>query len=130
MGISYRIDKDRGLLALTGIGVLTDREIESYLLLIKDDPDLRLVRLELADFREAEFSVSPQSIMKIAHIVSGNLPSLLDVKRAVVVSHELQYGLARMYGQYVGLSGHEIMPFRDIAEAKEWLGLDSGGEAA
>jgi hypothetical protein len=107
---------------------VSDRDIESYLRALVSDPDLGAVRMELADFRDAEFSVSPEAIARIAGLVRGELSSLPRFKRAVVVSSNVQYGLARMYALYVGLSGYEVVPFRDEAEARQWLGLPRVGE--
>ncbi len=130
MAVSYRIDKALGLLVVVGRGAITDQEIGEYAETVAADPDLACVRMELADFRDAEFTVSPAGITRLAGLDRERLASLGEVKRALVVSNDLQYGLVRMYGQYLALAGHQVMPFRDMEEAREWLGVPEQGEDA
>jgi hypothetical protein len=130
MPLSYHIDEARGLLSLKGSGSITADDIDAYVEEVLEDPRQAYVTQELADFRDAEFSVTPDRVVKLAALDRKRLSRMKIVRRAIVVSNDLQYGLARMYGQFLAPSGQEVRPFHDIDEARRWLETGEDGEDA
>lgn len=123
MPISYRIESDLGLLTVTATGEISDNDLQAYKTALMDDPNLHCVSREICDFREAMFSDSSLSMVDAARLHQGVFAAVGSTKCAVIVANDLLYGLVRMYTQCVGRLGHEVLPFRGVREAREWLGL-------
>ena len=128
MPISYRIDESLGLLIVKGIGSITDDDVAGHKDALVGDPNLRFVQRELSDFTEATFAISSKRIPAVARLHQEVFAGVSCIKRAVLVSSDLQYGLVRMYAQCLAPSGHEVAPFREVAEARKWLGLPESDE--
>ncbi len=45
-------------------------------------------------------------------------------RRAIVAETDIKFGMARMYEMYGEADPTQIEVFRDMAEARRWLGLD------
>ena len=130
MPISYRIDRELGLLTVLGTGVVTDDDLSACKDLLVSDPELQYVTLELSDFRGTSFAVSPKGLPDVARLHDEVFSDARSTRCAVVVSSNLQYGLVRVYAQCIGRQGHEVMPFHTMSEAREWLGVTADGEDA
>jgi hypothetical protein len=130
MSIDYRIDKSLGLLVLTGRGSIQVEDINACFERLLEDPDYSFVRQELADFREASFTLDPGDVRKLAQSTRGRPAGHRIDRRAILVASDLQYGLARMFSQLVAPSGQDVQPFRDMEEARAWLFGDQGGDSA
>ena len=130
MAISYHIDRDLALLTVEAVGEIAEQDIQQYKTALTDDPDLRSVTREICDIREAALSISPTRMAEVAGLHRDVFAGVGSTMCAVIVSSDLLYGLLRMYAQCVGPLGHEVLPFRDIAEARKWLGLPESGEDA
>jgi len=124
MPISFRIDKRLGLLTTTGTGEVTDEEMKEYGERLRSDPDLAHVTREISDFRGAKVSVMPLRLAEIARMHTRAFSAGQRTRCAVLVSSELVYGFVRMYAVCAEPLGHEVHPFRSMAEAREWLGLE------
>jgi hypothetical protein len=124
MPLDYRIDGNR--ITITASGKVTPDHFDKLVERLRSDSAWSEVTLELSDFRDAEFSVRPDSITQLARQDATRLPSVL--RRAVVVSTDLQYGLARMYCSLMSRSGQDVRPFRDLDAATRWLESGTEGE--
>jgi hypothetical protein len=122
MPLDYRIDGD--MITIIASGKVAPGQFDALIGRLRSDPAWSEVTRELSDFRNAEFSVSPDSITQLARQDATRLPNVL--RRAVVVSTDLQYGLARMYCSLMSRSGQDVRPFRDVDAARRWL--ESGVE--
>lgn len=130
MSISYHIDRDLGLLTVKAEGEISDQDIQQYRVALMDDSDLLCVTKELCDLREVALAISPSRMTEVAGLHRDVFVGVGSTMCAVIVSSDLLYGLLRMYAQCVGPLGHEVLPFREVAEAREWLGLPGSGEDA
>jgi len=73
----------------------------------------------LWDFRKAAFDFSAEELEEIAsHASTADLESS---RVAMLVSHDLSYGVSRMYEAYRKSPLTDVKVFRDEAEAIEWL---------
>lgn len=123
MPIEYDIDLELGLLAVVGTGTITDDDLTRYKDALASDPRRSYVTREISDFRSAIFSVSPARMPEVAKLHGEVFAGGRPTKCAVLVSGDLMYGLVRMYAHCIAPQGHEVVPFRDVDEAREWLGI-------
>lgn len=83
------------------------------------DPDMNV----FWDLREADFrSVSPENVHYFTNFVGQNWGKGGKSKAALVVSHDLGYGISRMYEIMMeSKTSSGIAIFKDIDKAKEWI---------
>ena len=79
----------------------------------------------LSDMREIEVGFSSLGIRKMIGVMVDDADRRADAKAAIVVNSRVAFGMGRM----VELSAeHQTDPrfriFRDLDEAKRWLGVD------
>jgi hypothetical protein len=124
MPATYVIDCDRQIVFSTMSGCVTDEEVLGH------QDRLRANRLFQRHFRQL---VDTRAVDKVEVTlgavrrgVKGN-PFGPTAKRALVTDRPLIYGLTRMFGILLYLKDHDNAPanvFYDMAEARQWLGLD------
>jgi hypothetical protein len=75
----------------------------------------------LVDAREASADLLPME----AHQLVDRIRQIGDAKErgpiAVVTSDDLTFGMVRMFGGLADSTGMRVRPFRDIADANDWL---------
>ena len=123
MPVSFRIDKSLGLVFTTAEGVLTVQDILTHLHRLRDEPDFGPSYDQLIDLRDViEFSVSGAEMRTISRHHLFNEGS----RRAIVAESKITFGMARMYQMLRETYGKPdvVRVFRDMAEARCWLGLD------
>jgi len=84
-------------------------------------------KLILWDFNEADLSsITSEEFMEIAKEVKNRSDLRAEGKTAFVVNNDLGFGLGRMFQAFSEIEGTqlEFMSFRDVVEARKWLGLD------
>ncbi len=123
MPISYKIDRDLFLLSMQASGTITESDILEYRNALQSDPDREFIKREICDLRGAEIGISWKRMDEMAQYHGDLLFSVGTTMCAVVVSGDVLFGLVNMYAQQPGRHGHTVLPFRDIARAREWLGL-------
>ena len=77
----------------------------------------------LTDLREVEHFVNASDIKKFADFILESGEAIKGGKAAIVVSAEVTFGMIRMLQTYTDKSSLQIEVFKDINEAKNWLGL-------
>ncbi len=80
---------------------------------------------ELSDLRTVErFEVTSEGIKAAIAIDTAEADRFGAFKRAIVAAQDIVFGIARMYqGQTESISSLQVWVFRDIGEAKVWLGV-------
>ena len=70
-------------------------------------------------------AVTGAGIEKIIQTAKKHTGKREEGKTAIVGSRDIEYGLARMYEAYTGFENlpYEYKIFKDVDEAKEWLGI-------
>ncbi|MDH5393874.1 MAG: STAS/SEC14 domain-containing protein [Gammaproteobacteria bacterium] len=122
MPVSYQIFADKKLIIVTYSGALTLEEIMNARKESAADPAFEPVYNVIDDVR-AVLS-SSINFNEIASI-SGKSVLNAGVKRALVVSTDLQKGMAHMYKVLSESSGHTFHIFEDYDQALAWV-LDNG----
>ncbi len=119
--ISYRIAKNRKAVFCTVRGALEEDEMLEFSRTLLDDTDIPVGSVALVDFREVDLeNVSSEGVHKVAHMFRNDVR---NTRLAFVAPDELAYGLSRMYEAIRQDSAIEIQVFRDLDQAREWLGL-------
>jgi hypothetical protein len=121
---THYYDPDTSVLYLKASGAITDEEAISYAQKVAADASIPSGRLELADFSEANLAaLSAEALRRVASVFQRHDVDPGNSRVALVVSGDLGFGLARMYQAFRSESAIELRVFRDLASAREWLGL-------
>ncbi len=126
---SFEIDPRVGLVTSRVWGVVTDEEVRQHYLRLLADPRFDPSFRQLADVTGV--TAVAASVTTVAVIARTTL-FREGVRRAVVASSDLQYGMARLFAAYSEEGRQNVRVFRDLAAARAWLALGEteGGERA
>ena len=125
MPISYHIDEGKGLVVTTATGTLTDSDILQLKARLVADPRWKPGMRELSDVRLIDrLEVTTEGVRQMMMRDRLDAAALASYRLAIVVAHELAYGMARMYQILTEQSIPNVRVFRDLEEAKSWLVLD------
>ncbi len=75
------------------------------------------------DMLESEEEKDPAEIRQISEFFKQFL-GFLDGRIAVFVTHDLHYGLSRVFSAYTETDGLDVQPFFEVAAAAKFLGQD------
>lgn len=115
---SYDIDSERRFIQTRFFGVITLEDAESFYRASKADPRFDPMFAELIDLTDADSTQFPTGKIR----ERADAAPKITARRAIVVSNDLAFGLARMYSTYVDINGGALVNvFRDRAEAMSWL---------
>ncbi|HET7535685.1 MAG TPA: hypothetical protein VFJ90_04475 [Candidatus Didemnitutus sp.] len=121
MPTDYVIDVPRRVIFSTTTGNSSLQEIKEHHTRLMQDPSFAPSFNQLLDLRQLEgHNATTADLMALAERNVFGAGS----RRAIVVSQDVHYGLARMF-EMMRQGEEEIMVFRDIAEARQWLGLEN-----
>ena len=124
MPTSYQLDLRQQLVRSRYWDVLTDADIVSHYQRLGADPDFRPSFRQLCDLRDvSRIAAHTETLRDLAN----NSIFAPDARRAVVVSGDLDYGLARMFQTFCELAGSQVEVFRDEPSAQAWLGICGTG---
>jgi len=105
----------------TGSGVLTDEDCFGHVRTLSTDPDFKPSMDQLADLTHVtEVRLTASGI----HRMADRNPFGEGSRRAFVVTDDVAFGMARMYQILTSDHAHDLTVFRDLAEARAWLGLE------
>ena len=120
MPASYKIAAARGVVFTSGSGVLTDEDCFAHVRALSTDPDFKPSMHQLADLTHVtEVRLTAGGIQRLAERVPFGEGS----RRAFVVADDVAFGMARMYQILTSDHAHDLTVFRDLDEARAWLGL-------
>ncbi len=121
MPVSYRIDRERRIVFTEASGVLTDSDVIELQRRLRDDPEFEPDFRQLADCRAIEeVGMTSQSVGE----ASSRSPFSQGSLRAIVVSSDVAFGMARMLENLRHEARDEVRVFREAEEARRWLGLE------
>ena len=129
MPITYRIDKNLGVVFSAATGILTDTSLLRHKDRVVNDPDFSEGFVELADMRAMErFVLVPESIESFAAKDKALSDRLKDYRLAIVVTGEYLYGVALQYRALTKPTVPGVEVFREMEKARAWLGLEEHPE--
>lgn len=118
MPCGYTIDLARSLVLSRGWGVLTDRELLAHVRTLTADPRFARDFRQLADFRDVtDVQITSSTIREMAKLN----PFGAGARRALVVTSDVVFGMARMYQILRDESPDELQIFRKVDDAFRWL---------
>ena len=81
------------------------------------------------DVRDAVLDVPTEDVAAAARYPGkASEAPVVRVPSAILVASELGYGMMRMFETLYAVPGLDIKVFRDLDEAKQWLGLEIPGD--
>ncbi|MFQ5875361.1 MAG: hypothetical protein ACE5JL_16395 [Dehalococcoidia bacterium] len=126
MPITYCIDSVLGLVRTTASGVLTDEELLEHKRALMRDRTFKPGMKELSDVRTVErLEVTPEGVRRLVAVDEAHASRLGDYKLAIVTDGDIVFGMARMYQSLTRENLQNVGVFREIEDAKAWLGLPS-----
>ena len=123
MPLISQIDSSLGAVFSTCQGVVTHKDILAQIERFNTDPAFQPSFNHLVDMRGAtRFDVSSEGIRLVSMHSAFNEKS----HRAIVAPKDEIFGMARMYQLFREWyeKPDQVRVFRDMAEARRWLGLD------
>lgn len=127
MPLKVRVDRDLRVIFVHGGGVVTDDDLLGYVRDYLTDQELKTYD-ELFDLSEADLlDLTYQGLSGVAAAAAESDPRGAPVKIAILVSEMRGLGISRWYQSLREAKGgrRQTRVFRDRAECKEWLGLES-----
>lgn len=119
---------DQGLSVVVYAGRVSAEELASLSEALLRDPAYQHVTRQLADLRQCEgIEVPTEELRDLARHVSVT-DQREGVRLAVVATRDVMFGMARLYTAHREPSTMEIRVFRDMREARAWLGLPDEAE--
>jgi hypothetical protein len=119
MPFHYKIDKERKLVMSTGFGVFTVADAWSHQEKLRKEPDFDPSFSQLMDLSHVtKIELRPEDVRRLAQ-ASIFAP---NSKRAILVTSEVGFGLARMFSilrEALGEKGIEA--FRNLDDALDWV---------
>lgn len=116
----YSIDPARSLVLSRAWDVLTGADLSRHARILAADPGFKLNFNQLCDYRDVkEIRADAAAIRELAALN----PFGAGARRALIVSSDVVFGMARMYQILTESSPDEFEVFRDLDEALKWLGV-------
>jgi hypothetical protein len=123
MSITHRIYPEQRLVISTWAGVFDDGNMLSRYVALYDNPLWQPGFDEIVDLRVANVErVSGPGLKNFINALSRYYT--VQFRNAIVAPDDLPFGLARMYKAFCAESSENVMVFRDVASAVEWMGLN------
>jgi hypothetical protein len=118
MPCGYTIDLARSLVLSRGWDVVMDRELLAHVRILTADPRFARDFRQLADLRDVtDVQITASTIREMVKLN----PFGAGARRAVVVTNDVVFGMARMYQILTDESPDELQIFRKVDDALQWL---------
>jgi hypothetical protein len=122
--VAWSYDAAHGVLCVRLHGEVTDDDLLDYARHVTTDPGLPAKHHELIDLRDVRApSASTATLRRVAQLFEDAEREPAGVRIGFVATSDAAYGLARMYQALRDRSPAQMRVFRDMAEARSWLGL-------
>lgn len=128
MPITFRIDKESGVVYTTINGHASTDEIIEGLRNFMNHPDFKPGLNGIADLRNSDLDTFSADVQRIADLLIEYRNKIGPSRTAVLVSKDVTFGMTREFQVFAGQSSVETAIFRDMEEAVRWL--EAGGEFA
>jgi hypothetical protein len=118
MPAAYEIDPRRRLVLSRGWGVLTDEDLMAHYERLRADPAFDPTYGQLADLRDVERVATAGVTIEVVARIRVFAPG---VRRAVIASDDVAFGMARMFASFAEPQDQQIEVFRDARAAEDWV---------
>lgn len=122
--IHFRVDTGDRCVHVTGSDPLTDEDVTQYQHHLAAHPDHGAGFDQLVDLTGVDgLVVTVEGVKLAARLTDTWADHIGGCKLAIVTSSVVAYGMARMFSAYASQS-LDIRIYKDLGEARRWLGLD------
>ena len=125
MSIEHMVDKKTGIMHVRRWGKITTHDEHDAIIKRSEDPLVVPDIPVIVDCREVEPADTTEVVKYIADRATAIAAELDCGPVAIVVSSDLEYGMARMYMGLTELKHPNTRTFRDYDTAVTWLGNQS-----
>jgi hypothetical protein len=124
MPATFEIDAARRLVVSRAWGVLEDADLAATQAGVRADARFDAGFSQIFDFTAVtEVRLTGATLIGL----SRTSPFAIDARRAVVVSSDVAFGMARMYALASDRGAESFQIFRDMESALQWLGVENAG---
>ena len=121
MPIQHMVDPETGILHVLRWGHISTHDEEGACRDRSEDPLISPGISVLVDCTKVEPADSSETVRYISDCVIKNASALQCGPVAIIVSTDVEYGMARMYMALTDLAHHNTEIFRDRDSALAWL---------
>jgi hypothetical protein len=121
--ITYRFDHKLNCFLLRCIGEVTNNEVVAVADGAFRDERIKPGHLRLHDMRAMTGPRTAGALTQFSRLVIQHEPAKPPWRAAIVVSTEIDYGMIRIFIGNLGAAGDAWQAFREMDDAKRWLGL-------
>jgi hypothetical protein len=122
MPCAYRIDSARRIVFSRASGVVTESDLRDHRARLAADPDFDPSFEQLFDFSDVTGVQVSSAYFRQRAIIGEIFDS--RARRAFVTPDDAVYGSARAFLAWLGNTPNTVRLFRDMGEARQWLGLE------
>ena len=126
MTILHTINEEHGIVLSSLVGAIADADLLPSYKQLYENKRWKPGFHEIVDLRDAQMDgVTGEGLRRLSSLVEGYIAGKCDgFKTAVIAPEDLPYGLARLYEAVSEESPENVMVFRDLNQALEWIGVD------
>ena len=126
MTIEVNVDATEGVRYTVMSGVVRDAEQLDTYAVLRAAPDAERSLPAIIDLREVRtFDVTANVVRQIGDMLRDVEPPGVRRRVAIAAPDDVTFGMARMFEAFRHGGGTEYAVFRDMSEARRWLGLSS-----
>lgn len=120
-------DAERNLLLVVFDGTIADEDLLKYARQAIETSRSSGGHDELIDLRAIEDAgqIESRTLRRVADLFTSSDRTPEQSRVAIVATSDVQYGLARMYQAFRSESPLDLRVFREMEEARAWLGISS-----
>jgi hypothetical protein len=125
MAVRDRFDAEANLLLVTFEGTVGDEDLLKYARHALEGAEVPSGHDELIDLSSVEDGgeITSQALRRVAGMFTRTDQTPERTRVAIVATTDVHYGLSRMYQAFRSESPLDLRVFRDIDQARAWLGL-------
>jgi hypothetical protein len=126
MPVTVAVDAAERIRYTTMSGDVCETDLIAAFMRAMDDPRIDPTLDQIVDMRGVQrLDVSAAGVWRLAQVVSAADPPDVARRVAIVASSDYLFGMARMYEalRATAAAPEVYQVFRDMAAAREWLGL-------
>lgn len=121
MPIEHKVDEETGIMHVRRWGAITTHDEDTAIIKRNEDPAVVPNIPVIVDCREVEPPDSPEVVQYIADKATMIAEELDCGPVAIVISSDVEYGMARMYMGLTALKHPDTKVFRSYDKALKWL---------
>jgi hypothetical protein len=125
MPIQYEVQEAHRLVLTRFRGRVTEAELRSYVNEVAQDKRIAPDFLKIVDMRDTDPIDMESDVMWTIARQMRRQHHIKVGKTAIVVNHDVHFGMGRMYQQASADWNPGVEVFREMEDARRWLGLNS-----